>query len=96
MTPAESAALDLRRRRLLFRATHRGTKECDLMIGGYVASRLETLDHPAIDALEAVMELPDTDLADWLIARRPIPPEADTPTLRAILAFVSQGGATTP
>lgn len=95
MTSAESA-LDLRRRRLLFRATHRGTKECDLMIGGYVATHLQTLDHPAIDALESVMELPDTDLADWLTSRRPIPPEADSPTLRAILAFVSAGGATTP
>ena len=94
MTPDESAALDLRRRRLLFRATHRGTKENDLMIGGYVAAHLPTLDHAAIDALEAVMELPDTDLADWLTGRRPIPTEADSPTLRDIFAFVARGGAT--
>jgi antitoxin CptB len=93
MTPAESAAVDLRRRRLLFRATHRGTKENDLMIGGYVAAHLATLDHAAIDALEAVMELPDTDLTDWLTGRAPIPPEADTPTLRAILEYVAAGGA---
>lgn len=96
MSPSESTALDLRRRRLLFRATHRGTKENDLMIGGYVATHLATLDHAAIDALEAVMDLPDTDLADWLTARRPIPPESDTPTLRAILEFVTAGGAHRP
>ena len=36
MTDPESAALDNRRRRLLFRATHRGTYENDLMIGGFV------------------------------------------------------------
>ena len=39
-----------------------------------------------MDALEEVLELPDTDLADWLIGRRPIPPEFDSPMLRAIRA----------
>jgi antitoxin CptB len=28
--------------------------------------------------------LPDTDLADWLTGRRPIPPDADSPMLRAL------------
>jgi antitoxin CptB len=93
MTPDESAATERRRRRLLFRATHRGTKENDLMIGGFVADRLATLTDAEMDALEQVMELPDTDLADWLTLRRPIPAEADSPMLRAILAFVAAGGA---
>ena len=87
---------DSRRRRLLFRATHRGTKECDLMIGGYVAARLAALTGAEMDALEVVMELPDTDLADWLTGRVPIPPESDSPTLRAILDFVAAGGAHAP
>ncbi len=96
MQSADSTATHLRRRRLLFRATHRGTKENDLMIGGYVAARLATLNDAEMDALEAVMELPDTDLADWLTGRLPIPAEADSPMLRAIMAFVSSGGAHSP
>ncbi len=75
-----------RRRRLLFRATHRGTHETDLLIGGFVASRLESLTDPEMDALEAVMDLPDADLADWLTGRLPIPPEADSPMLQAMKA----------
>ena len=93
MTPDDSTAIEHRRRRLLFRATHRGTKENDLMIGGFVAARLATLGHAEMDALEAVMELPDTDLTDWLTGRQPIPPEADSPMLREILAHVTRGGA---
>jgi antitoxin CptB len=96
MIPDDSAATELRRRRLLFRATHRGTKENDLMIGGFVAARLATIGHAEMDALDALMELPDTDLADWLTGRRPIPPEADSPMLRAIHAFVLAGGAHRP
>ena len=93
-TLGDHTATERRRRRLLFRATHRGTKENDLMIGGYVASRLASLTDAEMDALEAVMELPDTDLADWLTGRRPLDPAADSPMLREILAFVASGGAT--
>ncbi len=81
-------ALDVRRRRLLFRATHRGTHENDLLVGGYVAARLEALSEADMAALEEIMELPDNDLADWLTGRRPIPAEVFSPTLRAIRAWV--------
>jgi len=86
MTEIKPTPAQTRRRRLLFRATHRGTHETDLLIGGYVTPRLETFTEAELDALEEVMELPDVDLADWLTGRRPIPPEADSPMMRALLA----------
>lgn len=84
MTEPEHAASDIRRRRLLYRATHRGTFENDLMIGGFVRSNLALLTDDDMDALEALLEIPDVDLADWLTGRRAIPPEAETPMLRRI------------
>ena len=51
------------------------------MIGGFVRAHVGTLSDTELDALEAVMELPDTDLADWLTGREPIPPEDKTPML---------------
>ena len=68
----------------MFRATHRGTQESDLLIGGYVARRIGTLSGQELDALEAILDLPDPDLADWLTGRCEIPPEFDTVLLRAI------------
>ena len=68
----------------MFRATHRGTHESDLLIGGYVARRIRTLSGKEMDALEAILDLPDPDLADWLTGRCDIPPQFDTPLLRAI------------
>ena len=75
---------DPRRRRLLFRATHRGTFENDLMVGGFVRAGLGTFSDAELDALEAILELPDVDLADWLTRRREIPPEDATPMLLRI------------
>jgi antitoxin CptB len=80
-------ALDIRRRRLLYRANHRGTQENDLLLGGYVNRHVAGLTESQLDALEAVMDLPDTDLADWLTGRTPIPPGADSPMLQAIRDF---------
>lgn len=94
MTSApEADPLDLRRRRLLFRSTHRGTHETDLLVGGFVAPLLPNLTEPEIAALEAVMDLPDADLADWLSGRRPIPEDSDTPMLRRIRDAALAGAA---
>ena len=79
-----------RRRRLLFRATHRGTQENDLLIGGFVRYHLDTLTEADIEALEALLERPDPDLADWLTGRRPIAPEDATPMLLRMRASLQR------
>ena len=81
--PAATSA-HTRRRRLLFRATHRGTHETDLLIGGFVVERLGAFSDADMDVLEALMELPDVELADWLTGRLPIPAAHDIPMLRAM------------
>ena len=92
----DTEALDPRRRRLLFRAHHRGTKEADLMIGRFVANSIATLSEPELDELEAVLEYPDVDLADWLSGRRPIPPECRSPMLDRMAVECAGSGAGLP
>jgi antitoxin CptB len=82
-TPADTP-LGARRRRLLFRANHRGTRENDILVGGFVSARIAAFTDADIDALEAIMDLPDPQLADWLTGRAPIPAEHDAPLLRAM------------
>ncbi|HVY17461.1 MAG TPA: succinate dehydrogenase assembly factor 2 [Rhodopila sp.] len=84
--PPDAAAV--RRRRLLFRATHRGTYENDLMVGGFVRAHVDTLSEAKMDALEAVMEIPDDKLADWLTGRAPIPEDEQTPMLLRMREFL--------
>jgi antitoxin CptB len=84
MTEPAHASLDARRRRLLFRATHRGTYENDILLGGFVHRHITEFDDAEIAALETLLELPDNDLADWLTGRAPIPQEADSALLRRV------------
>jgi antitoxin CptB len=69
---------------LVFRAQHRGTYENDLLIGDFVKARIADMTDSELDEIEAVMEFPDAELADWLTGRRPIPDYADGPMLRRI------------
>jgi antitoxin CptB len=83
-TTPDPNPLDNRRRRLIFRAQHRGTYENDLLIGDFVKSRIAAMSDSELDEIEAVMEFPDAELADWLTGRKPIPPHADSPMLQRI------------
>jgi antitoxin CptB len=59
------------------------------MIGGFVATNIEAMSEAELDAIEAVMELPDVDLADWLNGRRPIPPDMDNLMLERMRRAIS-------
>lgn len=64
-------ALDARRKRLLFRAAHRGTKEADFVIGGFAEARLADLTDAQLDAFEALLEVDDDVLMLWCTGRAP-------------------------
>lgn len=76
-----------RRKRLLWRATHRGIKEMDLILGGFVAANLAGLSVEDIVDLERIMDIPDQDMLAWATKQVPIPPEHASPLLGRILAY---------
>ncbi len=96
MPVTDTPELSPRRRRLAFRAWHRGTKETDLMVGAFVARHIAVFTEGDLDELEAVLELDDVDLADWLTGRRPIPAEVATPMLARMAVECAASGAGLP
>ncbi|MBY0264226.1 MAG: succinate dehydrogenase assembly factor 2 [Holosporales bacterium] len=52
-------SLSLRHKRLLYQATHRGTKEADLLLGGYVKHHILNLSEEELEALEVLLNLDD-------------------------------------
>ncbi|MBV8973433.1 MAG: succinate dehydrogenase assembly factor 2 [Sphingomonadaceae bacterium] len=66
--------LDFRRRRLSFRAWHRGTREADLMIGGFAEKYAAGWGLAEIDWFEALLDSQDVDIMAWAIGKAQ-PPE---------------------
>jgi antitoxin CptB len=51
--------LGMRRRRALWRATHRGSKEMDFLLGRFAEREVEAMDGAEIAAFERLIEMPD-------------------------------------
>lgn len=82
----------VRRRRLVFRAWHRGTREMDLLMGEFADAHAASLSVDDLDAFEALMEAPDPEVFGWLTGAKPTPPNYDTPLLRQMRAFHTHAG----
>ena len=78
---------DIRRKRLLFRSWHRGTREADLILGSFAETYLHGFDAHQLDRYEALLERPDAELFDWITGRTVPPPGHDTDVTRLLLAF---------
>ncbi len=80
-------ALEIRRKRLMFRSAYRGMKELDLVIGAFAQAYLQSFGADALREYEAILDVPDSDLLDWLCGKSPVPPAMDTETMRLLMNF---------
>ncbi len=92
-SPANSSAAGddsdpdfVKRRMLRFRSWHRGTKECDLMLGSFADRHVESFTPDQLDGYAALLENNDPDIYDWATGRAPVPPEFDTDVMKLLKA----------
>ena len=78
---------DSRRRRLVFRAWHRGTREMDLVMGRFTEAQVAAMTDAEVSDLERLMEANDRDVFDWVSGMAPVPANYDTPVFRRLCAF---------
>jgi len=76
-----------RRRRLLWRATHRGIKEMDILLGRFATAHIAAMHDEALRELEAIVSFPDQDLLSWIAGQSPVPAELRNATLDALIAY---------
>lgn len=79
--------LDPRRKRILFRAWHRGTREMDLLMGQYAEKAIDAMSDAELDLFEALIEVPDRDLFAWITGKEAVAANYDTPIFQALRAF---------
>ena len=82
-----SAGLDERRKRLLFRCWHRGTREMDLILGRFADAEIASLAESELGELERLIEVPDPDLYAALTGDEPPPQGAGGALFERIRMF---------
>jgi antitoxin CptB len=66
---------DTRLKRVRFRAWHRGTREADLLIGGFFDAHASGWSAEQLAWFEALLEEQDVDIMAWAIGAQPCPAE---------------------
>ena len=87
-----SDGLDPRRRRLLFRSWHRGTREADLIMGRFADAHIEGFSDTELDQYEHLLDALETDLLSWMTGVVAVPAEHDTAMFRRVRDFHMQAG----
>jgi antitoxin CptB len=82
-----SDGLDDRRKRLLFRCWHRGTREMDLILGRFADIEISGLSDADLAEFERLLEVPDPDLYAALTGDTPLAPEYASTLFDRIKAF---------
>lgn len=75
---------EIRLKRLSFRAWHRGTREADFMIGGFLDKYGESWSEEQLDWFERLLQEEDVDIMAWAIGTQPVPPAYEGAQMEAM------------
>jgi len=71
-------------KRLAWRAHHRGTKEADLLVGGFFDAHHESWDSNECAIFEAMLDEQDVDIMAWAHGTAEVPERFDGPMIEAL------------
>lgn len=79
--------LDPRRKRLIFRSWHRGTREMDLIMGRFADAHVPGMSEDDLAAYERLLSCQDPDLYDWYTGKTLVPANEHSAVLDHFLKF---------
>ncbi len=82
--------LSPRRRKILYHAWHRGTRELDLLLGRFADSAIGELTESEVDEFEVLLEVDDRELFGWILGKLPVPETAPKAVFEKVLAFARE------
>ena len=60
---------EILKKQVIYRSTHRGTKEMDLLLGSFVKKNIDKFSESEINQLEKLLEIDDEIIQKWYFER---------------------------
>ena len=79
--------LELRKKRIRWRAGHRGMKETDMLFGRLAEEELERMGPEDVTAFERLLEVPDNEFLSWISGAAEIPSGYHGPLMEKLLSY---------
>jgi antitoxin CptB len=86
MTEGDNA-LEIRKRRLIYRSTYTGTKETDIILSRFAERNLQDFGEKQVEMFEHMLTAGDPEIMAWVVRGKPIPPEFDNEVSRMLVRF---------
>jgi antitoxin CptB len=77
----------IKRKQLVFRSWHRGTREIDLMLGRFADVHVPHLDAGQLAAYDRFLKNSDPDIFNWITGQEPVPPAEESDVTALLLEF---------
>ena len=78
--------IEIRRKRLIFRSWHRGTKEMDLLLGTFADQNLSGFGDDELTLYEQILEINDPDLYNWITGQEAAPANLESAVFEKLKA----------
>ena len=75
------------KKRLLYKANHRGMKEADRLIGDFALARIGTLSESQLTSFDLLLDESDNDLLKWVMEREEVPEWVDSNLIKEIIKY---------
>ena len=78
---------EILKKKIIYRSSHRGSKEMDLLLGNFVKSNINLLNYEELIQLEVIVAIEDEVLKKWLFSRKSLNPILNSKVSEMIKEF---------
>ena len=79
--------ISIKRKQMLFRSWHRGTREIDLLLGRFADAHMQGFGGEQLELYDRFLNNSDPDIYNWITGQEPLPPAEDNAVVRLLLDF---------
>lgn len=79
--------ITIRRKQLIFRSWHRGTREIDLLLGRFADAKLPSFGEAELESYARFLNNSDPDIYNWITGQEPMPPSEENAVTRLLMDY---------
>ena len=65
--------LETYKKKIIFKSSHRGSKEMDILLGNFIKKYIELFNENELGLFNDILECDDDDIYQWIIGKKEIP-----------------------
>ena len=65
--------LETNKKKIIYKASHRGSKEMDILLGNFINKYIELFNENELNIFDSILDCDDDDIYQWMIGKKDVP-----------------------